>query len=182
MAKLTLDKELLSKIDFLTLEVNSIKKLIGIGSFISPAFLASIQLGGSFPRGFEDQIEKQRTENCKVTVDVNVSYLLKGQTQNADGVVCTRYEITTRITVTETCSPGGSVVKGTTTHVSEKVFCGTAIDERNTGQTTGFKGKQTDTLTYGHGTKVTVVKDGARITITVVFPDGTTETLSVPES
>jgi len=38
-----------------------------------------------------------------------------------------------------------------------------------------------DTLTYTHGTKVTTKTNGNTTTVTVTYPDGTTETLTISD-
>ena len=121
-----------------------------------------------------------------MTVAVDVKYELESSRTetNQEGKVvktCSTYKVTTKVTVTETCDPGGSTQIGKTEHVSHHEFCDSSADDPATGESVGFDGKETDTLAYPHGTKVTVDKDGEKIKVSVTFPDGTATSLTVPK-
>ncbi|MCP4640879.1 MAG: hypothetical protein GY851_10615, partial [bacterium] len=133
----------------------------------------------------EDTIEKQRTDECKVVVTVTVSYTYKSHTvkTDKDGKVvetCTTYEVVTTVKVVEVCN-GTRKEVGTSTHTSMETFCDGQTDDPTTGQTKGFDGTETDTLKYPHGTEVRVEKKGEVVKVTVNYPDGTTDSVSIPK-
>jgi hypothetical protein len=170
---------------FATLEA----AVAGISFFVPGALIGivpAIIKAGSFVQGRGDKIEKERTERCKTTTAVNIRYEVEGTTTETDPATgkvlktCTTYKITTSVIVTETCFGEGTREVGKSSHVSRRKFCNDESDEPATGESVGFDGKQTDTLTYPHGAKVTVEKTGDKIKITVVYPDGTTASLDVP--
>lgn len=127
--------------------------------------------------------KKRKKDKCTVTVSVTVTYDFESSRteQDAAGKVtksCTTYKITTTVTISEVCNPTSDAhADRTTSHVSHKEFCNGAGDTPTTGETIGFDGKGTDTLTYPHGTKVQVEQDGDKVNVKVTFPDGTTSTV-----
>jgi hypothetical protein len=144
--------------------------------------LADIVLATPTATSRNDKIIKKR-KKCTVTVAVDVSY--EGEStrveRDKEGNVvktCTTYKITTKVTISEVCDPASDAqAPKTSTHVSHKEFCsGDGGDVPKTGETVDFDGKEIDTLTYPHGTKVTVTKSGDTVTVTVTYPDGTTVT------
>ncbi|WP_137931867.1 hypothetical protein [Mesorhizobium comanense] len=162
---------------------------VGRLAFFAPAafpIVADIVKGSLGWTGRSDKIVKKRTDKCTVTVAVDVKYELESSRTetNQEGKVvktCSTYKVTTKVTVTETCDPGGSTQIGKTEHVSHHEFCDSSADDPATGESVGFDGKETDTLAYPHGTKVTVDKDGEKIKVSVTFPDGTATSLTVPK-
>lgn len=159
----------------------NIKKVLTKFAGIPIGLVAAITPGGSFPLGRNDVIEEPGRENCRVTVTVNVAYHFHSQ-RTVGEKVCTTYRIVITVTVREVCSPADmSSPEQTSTHTSYKEYCPGESDDVQTGETTGFDGTKTNTLTYGHGTKVTVVRrrDG-RITVTIRYPDGTEVSTTVP--
>ncbi len=154
--------------------------------------LPIITVGGFHGTDRTDTIEKQRTRECKTVVTVGVLYEIKSTTTTTNPTtgavtrICTTYEITTTIGVREICEPGSTTDKGTATHVTTKQFCidGAGVpagqDAPQPGATTGFDGKQTDTLTYPHGTKVKVELSGTTVTVTITFADGTSTSVTIP--
>ncbi len=63
-----------------------------------------------------------------------------------------------------------------------KVICdGDSTDKHTTENTIGLDGFVMDTLTYPHGTEVTTKTNGNTTTVTVTYPDGSTETLTISD-
>lgn len=164
-----------SNIEEIALELKSLKTSLQLRGLL-PVLLFSITRTGGFPRGFTDTITRKREDNCDVVITSTINYELVSQEGD-----CKTYKITITVTAQKVCSPTSNSSKvRTTTHVTEKTFCGTDVDERTTGETKGFDDKETDTIKYKHGTKITVEQDGDAVTITVEYPDGTTATTSFP--
>jgi hypothetical protein len=132
-----------------------------------------------------DLIELQRTDQCKTRIAVTAKYTRQAirVTPNPPPPervrTCISYKIDITVAVTEICNPGGTTEKGTATHTTFKEYCDDATDSVKTGESTGFDGVKTDTLAYDHGTKVKAEQSGAKVTVTVTWPDGTTTTLPV---
>lgn len=152
--------------------------------------LASVVTSGGFPRGLTGTIRGKAPggNDCEVVVTATTAYVVKRRTTTttADGqtTTCTTYEITVTVTVTEENCPQGTnpMTARTTTHKFEKTYCGTDSDSTSWGSTTGFDGVETDTLTFGHGTRVKVErgKPQGKTTITVTYPDGTSVSTVAP--
>lgn len=160
-----------ARLDALELKVSGISNLLS-GLTIS-GLLADIELGTPGVNSRSDKITKKR-KNCNVIVTADVGYEFQSSRTQGDKT-CITYKITTRITVAEVCDPASdSRPAKAASHISKKEFCaGDGGDVPKTGETEDFNGDSTDTLTYPHGTKVTVKKSGDTITVSVTFPDGT---------
>jgi len=131
--------------------------------------------------------EGEDRQKCTIEVIVNVEYTPTRDLseRNEQGIVtkyCYEYDIKIIVTVEEVCV-GTRTLKGTSTHtLPPKVICdGDSTDRPTTENTTGFDGSVTDTLTYPHGTKVTTKTNGNTTTVTVTYPDGVTETLTISD-
>lgn len=178
----------------LSIRISQLERSLGRVHGLLAKALPSITHGEFEGNAVTDTVRHQRTEQCEVDVEITVAYDVESyrETENDDGEVvdtCVTYDITTTVEVTETCRTDEGVKttgKGTATHVSRKEFCDAAgdITMADTGRTTGFDGKLTETLSYPHGVKVNVeTKDGGsddgKTTVRVTFPDGTGSSVTV---
>lgn len=178
----------------LSLRISKLELSLGRIQGLLTKALPSITHGEFEGNAVTDTVQQQRTEQCEVDVEITVGYDVESyrETENDDGEVvetCVTYKITTTVKVSETCRTDEGVTttaKGTATHVSQREFCDDAgdITTADTGRTTGFDGKLTETLTYPHGVKVTVeTKDGGsddgKTTVRVSFPNGTGSSVTV---
>lgn len=142
-------------------------------------------------------IEEEVENDCKVVVKTRVNYeRVEGPTVSArdkDGTitrVCTTFKITITTRAGKECPEGSasqSIDERTSTHTFKKAFCGSLtddIDVPTTGESTGFDGVKTDTVTFPHGTRVKVEKGkpAGQTTVTLTYPDGTTATTSFPNA
>ena len=128
----------------------------------------------------KDTIEKKRTEKCTVTVTVSVKYSEPLNIPDKDGkVIGISYKVETTITVVEQCN-GDRQEKGKSTHTTRKTYLTGKNDTPKTGSTKSFSGKETDTLTYPHGTKVKVVTKDEKVKVDITYADETTDTLTIP--
>lgn len=165
------------RLELLERRIDAISNLLS-GLTIGGIF-ADIRLSTPTPVTRSDKIVKER-KNCTVTVAVDITYELEStrEEKDAQGEVvksCRTDKITTKITISEVCDPASSAQQPkTSTHVSHKEFCtGDGGDAPRTGETVDFNGDNIDTLSYPHGTRVTVKKSGDTITVTITYPDGT---------
>jgi len=129
--------------------------------------------------------EGENRQKCTIVVTVDVAYTPKrdvSERNNAGHVTkfCYEYEVKITVKAEEHCI-GTVTDKGTSTHTvpTKKICDGDPTDRPTTENTSSFDGSVTDTLTYPHGTKVVTKTNGNTTTITVTYPDGVTETLSI---
>lgn len=162
---------------------------VSLGLLAGP--LAAVVTGGGFPGGLTaTSTGKAPGGNaCNVVVEASTQYVAGARqvTRDAQGNVtkiCVTYDVTVTVSVKEDgCPPGVAATPvRTTTHTFKKIYCDSEQDTVSSGASVGFDGLETDTISFGHGTKVKVErgKPAGKSTVTVTYPDGTSATTTLP--